>query len=95
VGSIHTGLGDREAKWGSFRERVQTPVDLRFSAEVQDGKPPLTFAWDFGDGSPALAQPPPVSHRFEKQGEYEVKLRVVDSLGQSDEETTSVDIWWE
>ncbi|PIQ81870.1 MAG: hypothetical protein COV76_06335 [Candidatus Omnitrophica bacterium CG11_big_fil_rev_8_21_14_0_20_64_10] len=42
-------------------------------------KQPLTFLWDFGDGSTATE--PVVSHVFQKGGKYKVSLTVTDSSG--------------
>ncbi|NQS97667.1 MAG: PKD domain-containing protein [candidate division Zixibacteria bacterium] len=42
---------------------------------------PLSFHWDFGDGSSANGAT--VSHKFLKTGKYTVKLRVSDSTGTS------------
>jgi glucose/arabinose dehydrogenase/PKD repeat protein len=47
-----------------------------------DGDTPLTYVWDFGDGS-ALTKTtePTVNHTYPKPGEFTVKLTVKDNLG--------------
>jgi PKD repeat protein len=64
---------------------------VRFSPDVRDGKPPLKFAWRFGDGSPESSEESP-EHRFPRPGYYEVTLQVVDALGRGDEDTVGVSV---
>lgn len=51
----------------------------------------LTFAWDFGDGSPT-AFGKNVSHTYDDDGQYEVTLVVTDGDGGSDEASANIDI---
>src|SRR5262249_29977694 len=45
----------------------------------------LTYAWDFGDGNfGADSSDPTASHEFDAEGQYSVRLRIIDSLGLSD-----------
>ena len=46
------------------------------------GQPPLTYAWDFGDGTTADSLNP--SHQYTTPGLYQVHLTVQNGFGQSD-----------
>jgi len=52
--------------------RPQAHESVAFDAQVGSGDPPITFSWDFDDGGSADVQS--VSHAFEAQGGYLVKL---------------------
>lgn len=54
---------------------------LNFKAGTIGGKAPLTFAWDFGDGTaaPTLLS----THNYGKGGTYHVKLTVTDAAGRT------------
>ncbi|MDM8551286.1 PKD domain-containing protein [Desulfobacterales bacterium HSG2] len=67
--------GDREAYVGGAHDALL--FDASGSSDA-DGDP-LTFYWDFGDGTAAQGQK--VFHYFEKPGTYSVKLRVEDGTG--------------
>ncbi|MFX0102627.1 MAG: NosD domain-containing protein, partial [Candidatus Hodarchaeota archaeon] len=47
---------------------------------LEPGVPPLTYQWDFGDGSPSSALPNPV-YQYASGGNYTVTLTVTDSNG--------------
>ena len=52
---------------------------------------PLTFVWDFGDGSPTATGATP-SHVYDQMGHYTVKLTVSDGRGGTSTAMTTVDI---
>ncbi len=51
---------------------------------------PLTYSWDFGDGSTGTGMIP--SHTYAAAGIYTVTLIVNDGLADSDPDTSTVDI---
>ncbi|NIP35046.1 MAG: PKD domain-containing protein [Thermoplasmata archaeon] len=53
-------------------------VDFKANAEDPDGDP-LTYHWDFGDGTTSNEQNP--SHTYDKKGTYTVTLTTTDSHG--------------
>jgi len=73
--------------------RLQAPAEggvnapLTFSGEGSsdpDGDP-LTYTWDFGDGTPTASSPSPVAtHRYAQIGNYPVRLTVSDGRGGTD-----------
>jgi hypothetical protein len=68
--------------------RGQAGTILMFdgSASSDPNFDPLTFDWDFGDGTaPIVNGPSTVSHQFASQGEYIVTLTVTDDSGFFDE----------
>jgi len=68
------------------------PLDVQFAgtgSSDPDGDV-LTYAWDFGDGSPA-ASGPTVSHLYTVAGTYTAKLTVSDPGGATNTATVRVD----
>jgi len=61
------------------------PLTVKFTSAVEDGTPPYTYSWDFGDGSPAGTEASP-SHVYQKAGEYTATVTVKDSKGISGSE---------
>ena len=57
------------------------PLTVKFAGTVDDAIPPVTYTWDFGDGSPSASDAEP-THVYQKAGEYTAKLTVKDSKGQ-------------
>ncbi len=55
-----------------------TPTLVNVLASDPDGEP-LSFAWDFGDGTTATTTTNTVSHTWAQPGTYAVKVRVMDS----------------
>jgi PKD repeat protein len=60
----------------------QAPLMVTFSAPVQGGKSPFTFAWNFGDGSPASTLQNP-THTYQLPGSYNASVTVTDSRGRT------------
>jgi PKD repeat protein len=54
------------------------PLTVKFTSTVEDATPPLTYKWDFGDGSGPGTEANP-THVYEKAGEYTATLTVKDS----------------
>lgn len=57
-------------------------VTLSGSGSVDPEGQPLTYLWDFGDGSPTSSQMNPPVHLYDDLGELEVSLTVTDDVGQ-------------
>jgi hypothetical protein len=51
----------------------------------------MTYAWDFGDGSPVDTSGPVANHSY-SPGKFILKLTVTDEAGLTDESTLSVDV---
>lgn len=62
---------------------------VSFSATITGGAGPLSYAWNFGDGSPAASAPTP-SYAFLDNGVYTVMLTVTDALGATAQDTLVV-----
>ena len=56
------------------------PLSVKFTTSIEDGTPPYTYSWDFGDGSPAGTDANP-THVYQKVGEYTATVHVKDSKG--------------
>lgn len=50
----------------------------------------MRYEWDFGDG--VTANEEKVAHQFSKSGEYKVKLKVIDLVGQTAEDEVGISI---
>jgi PKD repeat protein len=61
---------------------VPTFLSVQFT-DKSTGTPPLTYAWDFGDGSTSF-EPSPL-HAFATAGSYTVRLTVTNSAGSNEE----------
>jgi len=55
------------------------PLAYSYKAEAAWGKPPYTYAWDFGDGKTAANEKG--DHEFAQAGDYTVKVTVTDAGG--------------
>ncbi|MBI2060974.1 MAG: PKD domain-containing protein [Nitrospirae bacterium] len=56
------------------------PLDVKFAATASDPeKDPLTYAWDYGDGSTGAGAQ--AAHKFAAVGTYAAVLTVTDALG--------------
>lgn len=57
------------------------PLEVSFSSDAADADGKIaSYSWDFGDGSPPSTDEKP-THKYEKDGEYPVKLTVTDDAG--------------
>ncbi len=64
------------------------PLEVRFTAELDEEQPDAELEWDFGDGTVEYGLLER-THRYEKHGEYEARLTVIVD---SERETETVDI---
>lgn len=68
-------------------------IDFDAGASADPGNDPLTYSWDFGDGSPTVSgAQAQVSHDYTDSGSYTVNLTVTDDNGASDSASLTVDI---
>ena len=59
-----------------------TPLGVFFNADVKSGTFPLTYTWDFGDGSQLEAQKSGSHyHLYKTPGEYQARVMVTDATG--------------
>ncbi len=59
---------------------VEEAQAISFQATAHDpGQDVLLYTWDFGDGSPPVANTLNPSHTYNDNGDYEVRLRVQDN----------------
>jgi PKD repeat protein len=56
------------------------PLTVKFTSTVEDATPPLTYKWEFGDGTAPSSDANP-THTYDKAGEYTATLSVKDSKG--------------
>ncbi|MCK0146239.1 PKD domain-containing protein, partial [Arenibacter sp. F26102] len=71
--------------------RGASALQFNFSGSASnDGEGDLTYAWDFGDGTPVATAVSP-THTYAASGIYTVKLTVTDEGGLTDIATINVD----
>jgi PKD repeat protein len=65
------------------------PLTVKFTSTVEDATPPITYKWDFGDGSAPATEANP-THVYQKAGEYTATLTVKDSKNISGSEEVDI-----
>ena len=65
------------------------PLSVKFTASIEEGTPPFTYKWEFGDGSPPSTEASP-THVYQKVGDYTATLAVRDSKGHTGYEEVDV-----
>lgn len=65
------------------------PLTVKFTSTVEDATAPLTYKWDFGDGSAPSTEANP-THIYQKAGEYTATLNVKDAKGVSGSEDVDI-----
>lgn len=73
--SDFTILGYSANAHGPYYGLINQPI--QFTGSAEDGTPPYTFHWDFGDGTSSEEQNP--VHTYITAGNYTVKLTVTDA----------------
>ncbi len=56
------------------------PMTVKFTARALNGKPPFTFTWNFGDGSPEVTGES-TWHFYDKVGNYDSYVTGRDATG--------------
>ena len=62
------------------------PFTVSYQAGASGGCPPLSYAWDFGDGTTSTEENP--THEYTKDGTYTTSLTVTDSKGAASQAAT-------
>jgi hypothetical protein len=74
-----------------IQDGTEAPSTWCFEASIvtgAEGVPPYRYSWIFSDG--ASSEDREVCHTFEQPGDYEIELRVIDSLGVLRTATTTI-----
>ncbi|NHE59654.1 PKD domain-containing protein [Cyclobacterium plantarum] len=66
------------------------PLSVNFTGSGSTGSGPLSYLWDFGDGSSSTLADP--VHTFTTAGVYAVKLKVTDGNGKASEDMVEVTV---
>ncbi|EKF87111.1 PKD domain-containing protein [Methanobacterium formicicum DSM 3637] len=74
-----------EADFTANPTKGTVPLTVEFN-DQSTGTNPLTYAWDFGDGSTSAEQNP--THTYTTPGTYTVKLTVTNAVGSSEKTMT-------
>ena len=76
IGELKLGYYDSSSYTNIKRTVVSSKIH-NFQAQVNRGKTPLTYLWDFGDGKTSTI-PSPI-HSYLIEGSYPVTLRIIDA----------------
>jgi glucose/arabinose dehydrogenase len=80
VGNLAPGA-DADTVGANYSSSLTMNFDASRSRDP-DGDTPLTYVWDFGDGSaPTETTDPTVNHTYLESGKFTVRLTVRDNLG--------------
>ena len=79
--------------WTPYYPQRGETVTFDASASTPDGGTIISYAWNFGDGTPIVETDQPViTHVYAETGDYLVTLNVTDSEGRWDTETHTVTV---
>lgn len=66
------------------------PLTVQFNGTASGGRPPVTYAWDFGDGATSTDQSP--SHTYKDVGDYMASLTATDAKGNLSQSNVSLKV---
>jgi outer membrane protein OmpA-like peptidoglycan-associated protein len=75
---------------GPNETEVNVLLNLSGEGSSDPDKDPLTYKWDFGDGTTGSFTFPNATHRYAKVGNYTVRLTVDDGKGGTDTATKTI-----
>jgi PKD repeat protein len=79
--------------WNPYYPQRGETVTFDASASTPDGGTIISYAWNFGDGTPIVETDQPViTHVYAETGDYLVTLNVTDSEGRWDTETHTITV---
>ena len=67
------------------------PLAVQFTNDVSGGTPPYMYRWNFGDGSPEVADPNPM-HVYQQLGDFTATLTVKDAAGAEESEELDITV---
>ena len=70
---LTTNVVQAQAKFSLPAQKFVAPAEISFTNTTPASKKPLTYAWDFGDGSTSTEASP--MHRYGHSGNYTVTLK--------------------
>jgi PKD repeat protein len=79
--------------WTPYYPQKGETVTFDASASTPDGGTIISYAWNFGDGTPVIVETDPITtHVYASVGNYTVTLNVTDSEGRWDTETHTITV---
>ena len=79
--------------WTPYYPQRGETVTFDASASTPDGGTIISYAWNFGDGTPIIVETNPITtHVYPSVGNYTVTLNVTDSEGRWDIETHTITV---
>jgi len=71
----------------------KAPLTVHFDVDLDGGKAPFKWSWDYGDGKTGDAADPKHAYTYEKPGTYMVELEVADAAGDSDFDILEIEVF--
>ena len=79
--------------WTPYYPQRGETVTFDASTSTPDGGTIISYAWNFGDGTPIIVETDPITtHVYASVGNYTVTLNVTDSEGRWDMETRTITV---
>jgi PKD repeat protein len=79
--------------WTPYYPQRDESITFDASASTPDGGTIVSYAWDFGDGTPIVVENDPITtHSYSAIGDYTVTLNVTDSEGRWDTESKIISV---
>lgn len=79
--------------WAPYYPQRDESVTFDASVSSPDGGVIISYAWDFGDGTPIVEETDPITtHSYTATGDYTVTLNVTDSEGRWDTESKIITV---
>ncbi len=82
---------DFKVKINAEPEQGNSPLEVKFSSEIDGNNDDYRYLWNFGDGESSTEKNP--SHIFRKAGTYKVKLDVENSCGNNVTDTKVIKVY--
>ena len=87
------GLPIADFWWTPYYPQRYENVTFDASTSTPDGGTIISYAWNFGDGTPIIVETGPITtHYYTAVGNYTVTLNVTDSEGRWDTETKTITV---
>jgi len=87
------GLPIADFFWSPYYPQRYENVTFDASTSTPDGGTIISYAWDFGDGTPTVVETDPITtHYYTATGNYTVTLNVTDSEGRWDAESKIITV---
>jgi hypothetical protein len=82
--------GEMTVEIDAWPQSGDAPLTVYFSADIEGGKAPYSYGWDFGTGITSGHAGP--TYKYWEEGDYTVTLEVTDSKGITATDSTTISV---